>query len=766
MRHLLSVILLIANLMISPAFANQSTLVDYQRYEKLVQPIVARMNLDEKLGQMTLAKFTFLQSKNQKIDFDLINQYHLGGVLAAGGEVPNGMGGVSSSQDEPKNYMNSTADHWRQLNQQVKAHPVVIGNKTNGAIAIPLLIGVDAVHGHQTVLGEILFPHNIGLSMTHNPNLLTTIGHWTAHRLLDTGFNWTFAPTVAISHNPSWGRTYESLGSMPSLTRQYTAAIVNGLQQPDKGLIHGALATVKHYLGDGATLNGIDEGDVYVTDFARFLHVNSAGYHGALDSSAGSIMISYSAVNGLPMSINDTLVRQYLRQGKYFGKPFSGLIVSDYGAIDKVAHQGLPTTKEHYSYQTALTKAINSGIDMVMISSTTNDESLPTFLNTLKQQVETGAIPLQRIDDAVTHILAVKYAMGLIQLDSDQHWQHDVRPPLPEFTKTSQTELNVAISAAEQSLVLLKNSQKTLPLNSKKIKYIVLVGESLLSVRQDDGSYRGKLFPHYNNIGAQCGGWTTSWQGIEGNDFWQGKNKKTAGAISLLEGLKSIAPHITWVYPHYRPTTSIEDTRQKFLQDLKTRYTDMNAKNTVIIGTLAELPYAEFMGDVASPYCQDNKNYQQGCLYNQHLNPYLPLQQPRSLAINYDTFTQKIIQTVQAKANDIPLITILLSGRPMIIQQPLQQSAAFVAAWLPGTAGGQAIANALFGHYLFCAGKHAPDSSSCVLNSPNTLTLPWVRNMAQLRDYPRYTAGSGFVSYADPLFPIGYGLATEKLTDG
>lgn len=415
--------------------------VPYDEYQAIVRPAVERMTLKEKLGQMTLVKFGFLQPTSNQLDFNLINQYHLGALLAAGGEVPNGMGGVNDginqtvfNLDEPSDYLNSTASNWISINQQVANNPVL----TESGDVIPLLIGVDAVHGHSIVLGNVVFPHNIGLSMTHHESLLHKVGYWTAHDALATGFNWVYAPTVAVSHNPDWGRTYESLGSIPKLTKSYTIQLVNGFQQVHKGKITGVLATVKHYLGDGATLDGIDEGDVRVKDLDRFLKVNGAGYKGAIISNSGSIMVSYSAINNLPMTFNKKLVNNFLLKGKHdhFGHPFRGFIVSDYGAVDKAANQGLPTTTTHTPYPQALAKAINSGIDLVMLSSTSRyEKNLGDYLALFQQVVESGAISMERINEAVTRILAVKYAMGLIDVDAEGHLVIGKRPTFPSYKK-------------------------------------------------------------------------------------------------------------------------------------------------------------------------------------------------------------------------------------------------------------------------------------------------------------------------------------------
>lgn len=190
-----------------------------------------------------------------------------------------------------------------------------------------------------------------------------------------------------------------------------------------------------------------------------------------------------------------------------------------------------------------------------------------------------------------------------------------------------------------------------------------------------------------------------------------------------------------------------------------TLFPKINAKNSVIVGVLAEPPYAEFMGDVACPFCFNSTN-ENGCLYNNHLNPYLPLLQRSTLEINYAQDDLDLISAVKAIDQKIPLITILFSGRPMIIQQPssnpLDLSEAFIAAWLPGTTGGQAVANALFGYYQFRKTHYQ-------LGEPNSLTIEWVRDMQQLNNYPIYRKGRGFVAYKNPLFHLGYGLESHKI---
>ena len=726
----------------------------------LARQLVAQMTLDQKLGQMTLVKFTMLQDQPKVINWNNIAKYRLGALLVAGGEVPEGKGVIAGANDA-KDYLGSTQENWITFTNLAKQHlPTVTFN--GQTVRIPLLLGIDAIHGNQTVLGNVLFPQNIGLSATHDPALLTRIEGWTAHDIKAAGFNWAYAPTVAVSHSPNWGRYMETLGNQLPWVKMDAYAMVAGLQQinPRTHHITGVLATAKHFIGDGATWNGADEGNDHVKDFRRFLQVNKQGYIGAYQGAdVGSIMISYSAINNQPDSFNQRLIAQKLKRQHLLLRNYQHLVVSDYGAVEKAASQGLPATTTTTPYPQALAQAVNAGIDLFMLMNTSSHyKTAADFQAILKQDVASGAIPLTRINDAVAHIIASKMAMGLLSY-TNGHWQTHQPVIVPQHTATqaSPKEVKRAVQAADESFVLLKNQHHVLPLNPHRIKYVVLVGDSLVNQRNDAKQQQLTLYPNYNNIGAQNGGWTVAWQGTEGNTLFSGANKARSGATSVLDGLRQVVPNATLLYPHYHSNTnmaSIAQDRGDFLKTLKTEYPDMTAANTVILGTLADIPTAEFMGDINVPYCRhDDTNFDKGCLYNLHLNPYLPNQERRSLAIHYHAFAQSVIRAVEQKTHDhTPVVSVLISGRPMIISTPLHTgpldtSQAFIAAWLPGTSGGQAIADAVFGQYHFR--QHGLS---------NTLSAPWVRDMASLRGYPVYTVGSGVVQFARPLFTAGYGL--------
>ncbi len=638
------IFLLLCNL---TAFADNQNL-NYTKYAERAKAIVSTMTLQEKIGQMTLPCLEFVM---QEGGLQIIHKTELGGVLVGGNTTPpNGL----------------LLEHWQELAKNIN----------DNAPKIPLLLGTDAVHGNQHIEGAVIFPHNIGLGATHDEELIQQIATWTAYDVKQSGFNWVYAPTVAAVHDYRWGRTYESFSNDPALVKALSTQYILGAQAILHDKITGVLTSTKHFIGDGNTDEGLDEGNASIIDLTRFLEENYPGFEGAFSASTGNVMISYSSIDQRPMSLNKDFLQQYLFPN------FTGFVVSDYEAIDKAA------LTLHQSYRETLAEAINGGIDMVMFGSDYPYfyQSIEDFQRILLDDVNNGSINLSRIDEAVTRILQVKIAMGLL----------DNKKPI--LKKPNQDENTIALQAAEESLVLLKNKTNTektvLPLNIQKMKNIILLGDQGYQYNQQGLPEPNGIYK-FDDIGSQCGGWTIDWQGYEGNQY-AGQN-----ATSVLTGIKNILGNNT----HYLQNPDDLDTELN-----NPMYT---TQNTVAIAVIAEFPYAEFMGDIG------NHNP----LYYFRLNPFAPPNQLSDLVINYDEKTLERIKALK-KAN-IPVITVLLSGRPMIINAsadaPLNLSDAFIAAWLPGTTGGQAIANALFGLYHFGEKENA-----------NTLPLAWPASMAQL----------------------------------
>jgi beta-glucosidase len=566
---------------VSGKLINPSNKLDFSDLWSVVDELVNDMTLDEKLGQMILADLTFLRGENGKTDLSLINEFHLGGILIDANVVPDGMGDISTDFINEDVYLNGTMKNWQELSSGIM-EAAKNGNE------IPVLIGTDNIHGNQHVVGEILIPHNIGLAATHDLEIICATAFFNAYSVLESGVNWGFSPTIAVTHNFQWGRTYETLGSVPEDIVEYSQNYVFGHQAIDfrKGCIRGILATTKHLVGDGATFDGIDEGNVHVANLNNFLDVNLLGYMGGLEASVGSTMVSYSGVNtmppfniddSVPMSINSTLLQSYL-DGDFLGTPFNGFLLSDFNGIEKAANQGLPTTGTKIPFEDALTIAINGGIHMIMTDGKqVGIPDLGTYIGMLRSLVEDDRIPIENIDEAVRRILAVKFALGLIRIENGDfvfHYEKGVEE-LPDFNRilprvsgasdAKDAAFKTALIAARESLVLLKNDgfsngadnnelTHTLPIDINKIKNIVLVGEKIIDV-QTAQSPQPTLFQDYDNIGVQNGGWTIRWQGFEGNKFWQGENKETSRASSILDGLNEAindsSQDIQLLFPQY-----------------------------------------------------------------------------------------------------------------------------------------------------------------------------------------------------------------------
>lgn len=436
--------------------------------EARIARIVSGMTLAQKIGQIT-------QPDVRHITPDEVRQYYIGSVLNGGGAWPA---------------MNkhATVAEWAALSDQF--HDAALA--TDMATPIPLIWGTDAVHGHNNVSGATLFPHNIGLGAAHDAELIERIGRATARQVRATGITWVFAPTLAVGENRRWGRTYESYSSDPQLVAEYGEALVRGLQ----GRLTGdgdVVATAKHYMGDGGTYNGVDQGETRATR-AEMITRHGAGYYTALDAGVQTVMASYSSWNdiqdgrdygkmhGSREMLTDVLKR---RLG------FDGFVVSDWNGIEQVPG----CTKSHCS------QAINAGIDMVMVP-----EDWRAFIQNTIGDVEAGRIPMARIDDAVTRILRVKIRSGLF----------DRAPSDSRFNGRAEAidAAELARKAVRKSVVLLKNDRGALPLAPGSGKVLV-VGDSA------------------DSLSNQTGGWSLTWQGTENS------NADFATGSTLLAALRA-----------------------------------------------------------------------------------------------------------------------------------------------------------------------------------------------------------------------------------
>jgi beta-glucosidase len=437
----------------------------FTNFDPQAKVLLAQMTLDEKIGQMCQPDQSYLKDPAD------IGKYFLGSLLSGGGSGP-------------KDKSQYTMQGWANMVDGYQAEAL----KTR--LAIPLLYGVDDVHGHNNIPGAVVFPHNIGLGCTRDPALVERVERVTAEEVRATGINWGFAPCVTVPQDERWGRTYEGYSENPNVVRALAGAAVRGFQGDDLSNPGSILACAKHFIGDGGTAFGtskvglLDQGDTEC-DEATLKRIHLPGYIAALGEGVGSVMISYSSWNGVKCTASRHLVTDLLK--KHLG--FKGFVISDYNAVDQITPD----------YKKAIKAAINAGVDMVMLTN-----RYPTFCRDLKELVDDGEVRQARIDDAVTRILRVKFALGLMDKNrspmTDRHFQDLFGSP---------EHREVARQAVRESVVLLKNDKSVLPL-SKTMGRIHVAGAGA------------------DSLGMQCGGWTIGWQGSMNNVIPGGTSLLTA----------------------------------------------------------------------------------------------------------------------------------------------------------------------------------------------------------------------------------------------
>jgi beta-glucosidase len=429
-----------------------------------VADLLSRMTLDEKIGQMTQAERADITTSTD------IATYGLGSLLSGGGSAPS----------------TNTATGWADMYDGFQQ--AALANR----LGIPLIYGVDAVHGHNNVRGATIFPHNIGLGATRDASLVQQVGQATAEEVAGTGIDWTFAPCLCVARNERWGRTYESFGEDPAIAQSLTT-IITGFQGSTLGGTGSSiLATAKHYVGDGGTTGGDDQGNTQLSE-ADLRRIHLAPFVTAVQRNVGSVMISYSSWNGVKMHGNQYLIRDVLK-GEL---GFTGFVVSDWQGIDQIDGAGGFSASD-------VRTSVNAGIDMVMVP-----HDYKGFIATLRTEVQAGRVPLTRIDDAVSRILTKKFQLGLFERPlTDRTWT---------ATVGSAAHRALARQAVRESQVLLKNDG-ILPLAKSGVRILVA----------------GK---NADNIGNQSGGWTISWQGSSGN---------ITPGTSILQGIRAaVAPGTT-----------------------------------------------------------------------------------------------------------------------------------------------------------------------------------------------------------------------------
>ena len=580
--------------------------------EDLIEQLIDGMTIEEKVGQVIQGDLDFISPQDVK-------KFKIGSVLNGGNTAPNG-----------DKY--SSVDDWKSLSKEFyDASPTYKG------IKVPVLWGTDAVHGHNNVIGATLFPHNIGLGASGNADLMRSIGKAIALEVLSTGVAWTFAPTVAVPQDDRWGRTYEGFSEDPLLVSKLGKAFVLGLQGEGDTLLDNnhVIATAKHFMGDGGTFEGIDQGNTRISEIGlRDLH--GYPYFDALDACAQTVMASFNSWNGKKLHGYKELLTDILKKDMQF----DGFVVGDWNGHGQV--EGCSNTKCAQSF--------NAGVDMFMVP-----ENWKDLLRNTIRQVKSGEISETRLNDAVRNILKVKSRLGLF----NGRVPHEFK----ENYLGDPKHMALARQAVRESLVLLKNNNQLLPLDPSQ--HIGIIGDAA------------------KKISSQTGGWTITWQGREN------LNSDFINVNSIYEALEKVV---------ISSGGTIEFSNNgKFSKD-----------PDVVIGVFGEEPYAEMLGDLKD--------------------------------VSFAATDPKFLPLLEAmNAQNIPTVSIFLSGRPLVVNSQLNASDAFIAAWLPGSAV-EGIADVIF-----------TKDNKINFDFLGKLSYSWPKNKDQ-------AVLNHTDSVYDPLFPFGYGL--------
>ncbi|AJR06228.1 1,4-beta-D-glucan glucohydrolase [Photobacterium gaetbulicola] len=625
-----------------------------QNIENKITEILAQMTLEEKVGQM-------IQPNLLEVTPEEAAEYKLGSLLNGGGAWPN-EDKYSSAEDWAK----ESDKYWLALE----------GAYENRGFRIPFMWATDAVHGHNNVFRATVFPHNIGLGAANNPDLIYRIGQATAVEIAATGLDWTFAPTVASPRDYRWGRVYEGYSEDPEIIYQYAGKMVEGIQGGAAGLAseHNVISNVKHWVGDGGTMDGVDRGENHYTEeYLRNIH--ATGYFAGLNAGAQVVMSSFNSWHA-DANYDQTESGEYNKKihgSKYLitdvlknKMGFDGIVVTDWngqGEINGCSASNCP-------------EAVNAGNDVFMV---TANSDWKAFYDNVIAQVNDGTIAMTRIDDAVSRILRVKLRANL--------WE---KPMPSERALAGQQELlgsaehrALAREAVSQSLVLLKNEGGILPLSQQQ--KILVAGSAV------------------NDIQKQTGGWSLTWQGNE-NTIEQDFPGATTMQMALAEmvGAENII-------------TDLADATE----------------DTIAVVVIGEEPYAEMFGDIKS-----NKTLEFS-----------------SLKASYKDDLDKV---KELKAAGLKVVTVFYSGRPLYVNEEINNSDAFVAAWLPGTEAG-GITDVLFN-------KDGKDFTGRLSYSwPMKKCSTAINRVApNIADYVTPATEQDITGEHKPLFPYGYGLSYES----
>ena len=580
--------------------------------EAQIDDLLPKLTLEQKVGQV-------IQADTGSITPEEVKKYRLGSVLSGGNSAPG-----------PLPY----ADTKTWLAMADKYYKASI-DEEGVEVAIPCIWGIDAVHGHANLRGAIVFPHNIGLGAMNNPDLIEQIASVTAHELTVSGHDWTFAPTLAVPQDIRWGRSYEGFSEDAQIVKSYGNRIVYGLQgrigEADFMGDGRVISSAKHFLADGATEKGVDQGDALISE-TELRNVHAAGYYSAIPAGVQTVMASFSSWQGRKLHGDKELLTDVLK-GQL---GFNGFVVGDWNG-----HGQVPGCTN-----TDCPQSLNAGLDMYMAP----DSWKGLYESTLKH-VKSGTIPMSRLDDAVRRILRVKIASGIFTKGAPSTRKNAGDESLLGLPENRA----IARQAVRESMVLLKNNDGTLPIDATKT--ILVIG---------DGA---------ENISKACGGWTLSWQGTGHT------NDEFPNGETILDGIKE----------------AVNMAGGKVIYSANG---DASVAADVVIAIYGEDPYAEFQGDL------------------------------ETLDFIPNGFDVSKLAEFQSKG--IPVVSVFLSGRPLWCNPEINQSDAFIAAWLPGSEGG-GISDLLFQRDLS-------------FDFTGRLSFSWPASAVVSKD-------------GEPLFKLGYGLS-------
>jgi len=541
--------------------------------------------------------------------------YNIGSVMSGGSAAPR-----------------STVEGWIELIGTIKEY------SSRTRLKIPIIYGLDAVHGFNFIYNGTVFPHNLAIAATWNPHVARVEAEITAKQLAAVGVDLNYAPGLDIARDPRWGRTYETLGEDPYLSAQMAKSFVEGTQESSR-----VMACAKHYIACGSSFNGKDRSPVDISE-RTLREIHLLPFKAAVEAGVEVVMLSSVEVNGVPVLVSDWLINDILR-GEL---GFEGIITTDWGDVHKLYnyHKICRTVED------AVVKTINNGIDIIMVPVDLK------YADIIERNVENSRIPLSRIDEAVERILKAKIKYNLAD-----------KRPIDEAKANSiiisDEARDAARMAARQSIVLLKNEEKVLPL-SKDVDSILVVGEAAACRRH------------------LCGGWTMLWQGAS--------EEQLTGGDTILDSISSKVS---------------KGTKIQFIDNYteKEKIIEAARASQVCIFVAGEEPYAEWFGD--------SKDLR------------LPDEQVEMLELLHKT--------------NIPIVTVLISGRPLLISQIVENTNALLWSCLPGTEGGCAIADVIFGDY----------------NPSGCLPISFPRDISQLPCVYNSRINTAY----DPLYPFGFGLS-------